>query len=503
MGVKVTTTGNGKFSPTGDQSDVIVSYSISESASPTSVSDTSGEIPSLTIVGEANEVQSLGTTHPSSRLLIDNQLTMVDEVRGSFTGRVGNLSIDSNSVSANVFSKFDKLNATKRMSPQRGTLQEVYVAYFEEAGVDDYDVDASLDEEIVVPVWTDNIWNGLKKLCVASNTEIYFQDGIVYVKRRATKSITVDNVSSESFSVSLGEEAKQITFTNVRTSWVEGAIAFAYGYSDSPESVEGDEIKEISLTSRVSLTSVNQPEYVETSPDSYVEYISDRAVGTVPTELLNGFYSFRDKNGRIVPEDQVIARGAGIKVELTDDPYEIKVIITGPKGPLNAPYTLEFRDNYPALAITGTGTLTDTVTSSFPTGSSLGDAENEYTDNQFLVNDEYFYNTAYYTAQRVAGPTVTFNFSTDKIDEADNQEFGFLPGAIFTYGGSKYRVKTVSYDYGTINVSADQYVTFADFETLWASKTFADFNAVMLDPTTYPNEYMKYSDLAIIPLMEP
>lgn len=501
MGITVSTTGNGKFSPTGDQSDVIVSYSMSESASPVGLSDSSGEIPALSIVGESNKIETYGTTHPSSRLLIDNQLTLVDDLRGSFTGRVGNLSVDSNSVSANVFSKFEKLNATKRISPARGTLAQVFQAYFTEAGITSYDISASLNEYIVVPAWTDNIWNGLKKLCIASNTEIYFMSGTVYVKRRATKQINVTDITSENFEISLGEQSKTIKLTNIKTSWVEGAIAFAYGYNDSPESVEGDEVKEFSVTSRVSLVSVNQPEYVTTSPDSYVEYISDRAVGTVPTELLNGFYSFRDKNGRIVESSQL--RGAKITAEITDDPYEIKLILTGPKGPLNAPYTLEFRDNYPALALTGTGTLTDQFSATFPTGSSLGDSENEYTDNPFLVNNAYFYNTAYYTAQQVAGPVVKFSFSTDKIEEASNQEFGFLPGAIFTYSGSNYRVRSVSYDYGSINVSADQYVTFADFETNWTGKTFAEFNSVMLDPTSYPDEYMKHSDFAIIPLMGP
>lgn len=503
MGITVSTTGNGKFSPTGDQSDVIVSYSISESASPVGLSDTSGEIPALSIVGESNKIETMGNTHPSSRLLIDNQLTLVDDLRGTFIGRVGSLSVDSNSVSANVFSKFEKLTATKRISPARGTLAEVFEAYFDEAGITSYDISSALTEQIVVPAWTDNIWNGLKKLCIASNTEIYFQNGVVYVKRRATKQINVTDITSESFEINLGEQAKTIKLTNIKTSWVEDAIAFTYGYGDSPESVEGDEVKEISVTSRVSLTSVNQPEYVTTSPDSYVEYISDRAIGTVPTELPNGFYSFRDKNGSIVPASVVASRGAGIKAEITDDPYEIKVTVTGPKGPLNTPWTLEFRDNYPALALTGTGTLTDQYSATFPTGSSLGDSENEYTDNPFLVNDIYFYNTAYYTCQQVAGPVVKFSFSTDKIEEASNQEFGYLPGAIFTYSGSKYRVRSVSYDYGNININADQYVTYADFNSLWTGKTFEDFNDVMLDPATYPDEYMKHSDFAILPLMEP
>ena len=119
------------------------------------------------------------------------------------------------------------------------------------------------------------------------------------------------------------------------------------------------------------------------------------------------------------------------------------------------------------------------------------------------MNDTYLYNTAYYTNQELCGPVVTFSFATDKIVEASNQEFGYLPGAIFSYGGSKYRITNASYDYGSISVDAKQYVTFADFNTLWAGKTIAQFNSTMLDPVTYPDEYMKYSDLTILPLMEP
>jgi hypothetical protein len=140
---------------------------------------------------------------------------------------------------------------------------------------------------------------------------------------------------------------------------------------------------------------------------------------------------------------------------------------------------------------------------SFDPGSAIGDAENEYSNNPFLSNYTYFYNTVYNTNQNVCGPVVSFNFATDKIVEANNQEFGYVPGSIFAYSGSKYRVKSASYSYNEVSVTAEQYVTFADFNTTWAGKTFAQFNSTMLDPATYPDQYMKYSDLAIIPLMEP
>jgi len=49
MCVKVVTTGNGRFTQTGDQSDVIIVYSVNESATPTGVNNLSGEIPSWPI----------------------------------------------------------------------------------------------------------------------------------------------------------------------------------------------------------------------------------------------------------------------------------------------------------------------------------------------------------------------------------------------------------------------------------------------------------------------
>jgi len=78
MGIKVTTVGNGKFT-IGEQSDVVIDYSISESATPISVADTSGEIPALNISAQSNSVDTLGNTHPNSKLLIDNSITIVDD----------------------------------------------------------------------------------------------------------------------------------------------------------------------------------------------------------------------------------------------------------------------------------------------------------------------------------------------------------------------------------------------------------------------------------------
>lgn len=503
MSIKLVTTGNGKFSTTGDQSDVIISYSTTESASPLSVSDLSGEIPTMNIVGIANSVQSVNNTHPSSKLLIDNSVTLTDSIRGSFTGKVNTLSVDAQSVTIDVYSKFDKLNVEKKMTPQTGTLKQAFESYFTQAGLvsGDFSVDASLSDTVSFPGWRDNIWNSLKMLCVATNTEIYFQDTIIYVKPRGSKTMVVEKVSNESFNIVLGQKAKTTKFTLGKTSTVTNGIVFSYISNDSPESVNNLEVKDVILKSKVSLTSINQPEYISTAFPAYTDYIQDKNLGTVPAVYPNGFYCFTDKNGNIITSDKLA--GAKIVVSLGDEPDEIKVKMTGPNDDVSTPWTLQFEDRKPTLVLTGSGVLVRESTTAFDPGSAIGDSENEYSNNPFLTNYTYFYNTVYNTNQNVCGPVVSFSFGTDKIVEANNQEFGYLPGSIFSYNSSKYRVKSASYTYNEISVTAEQYVTFADFNTKWSGKTFAQFNSTMLDPTTYPNDFMKYSDLAIIPLMEP
>jgi len=504
MGIQVTTTGNGRF-VIGEQSDVIIDYTISESATPISLADNSGEIPSLSISGQSNSTNSISNTHPNSKLLVDNSITMVDSMRGTFTGRVSTLSADSETVSLDVLSLFEKLNTTKRAASHNGTVITAIQSYMALAGISapNYSIDASFSQSVVFPGWNDNIWNALKMLCVAINAEMYFQSNVLYFKPRATKTLVLENIDGESFNVSLGQQTKSTTFTRNKTSWVTNAIVYAYTPQDSSESVDYNELKELTLTSKIALNSINQPAYANGPFDSYVNYVQPSAIGTVPSEYLNGFYAFRNKNGDIVSSTAAAQFGASVKAELTDNPYEIKVTITGPNIRYETPWSLEFRDDYPALAFTGTGAMVTTEARTFATGTSVGDEVNEYSDNPFLVNDAYLYNTAYYTNQELCGPVVTFSFATDKIVEASNQEFGYLPGAVFSYGGSKYRITNASYTYDSISVDAKQYVTFADFNTLWNGKTIAQFNSTMLDPTTYPNEYMKYSDLTILPLMEP
>jgi len=439
--------------------------------------------------------------------MVDNDITIKDDLRGEFTGRVTNVSLSDGVVSASALSSVDKLNSKKRMPPVSGNLKQVYEYYFDQAGLSSsqYSVDASLASSgtLAFPGWNDIIWAKLKAFSAVTKNEMYFDKDTIVVKPIASKTFEIENISNESYSVELGDKTKTFKINLEKTKVVNDVIIYASKADESSENVDYNERKEVTLTSNVSISAVNQPEYAETVFDTYVNWAGKDSVGTTPTQYLDGFYTFRNKDGRIVPAAAAEKFGASVKAELGEADNEIKLIITGPNIKYKTPWALEFRDDYPALGLTGSGVLVESTSTEFATGSSTGDDVTEYSDIPFAVTKDYLYSSAYNVAQDLCGPKVLLSFDTDKIVEAEGQEFGFLPGAIFTHNGSKFRVKTASYNYDSISITAEQYVTFADFNAVWDGKLFSDFNDVMLTPAQSSTDYMKYSDLAILPLMGP
>lgn len=504
MTIQVTTTGNGKFS-IGQQGNVITSYSLSESATATSVTNLSGEIPTLSIAGKRNDIQTLGPRHPSSLLLLDNAITLTDSQRGSFTGRVVDVNANLDTISVSAQSSFEPLNATYTAASYQGTVLGAIEYYLSLAGITGATIDASFGTiNVVYPGWTGDLWTNLKLLCASVSAEMYVRNNVIFVMPRGTKTFDIRSTSSYSLDVIMPKEVKKSVFTLFDTSWVVDGIAKMYGAEDSAESIDFNEKKEISIKTDIALNSVNTPEYVAFPPITYIDYTQPDALGTTPADYPNGFYCLRDKNGRILPASVVSLAGVSVVPRVSaEDSFEIILDVSGPNIQYNTPWTFEFSDKYPALMLTGTGAYAKSREVPFGTGLGVGNTDTSYDNNPFLASKQALYNTAYYANQQLGGPRVTISLATDIIEEANGQEFGFLPGAIFEWDGSKYRVENVSYSYGSIAITASQYVTFADFNTLWAGGTIADFNALMFDPTTHPDEFMKYSDLAIIPLMEP
>jgi len=510
MSVKLSITGNGKFSTT-NQSDVVISYSLSEGATPTAPVDTSGEIPNLGISGESNDIQTLGQTHPSSKLLLNNTLEFTDSVRGVFNGKIVSSSLSNNIASINAQSRFELLNSVKKADVFIGNLSEAFGYYLELGGLNstDYEIDSSLESiDVIYPGWNENVWVQLKLLCATTKVEMYFQENKVKVAPVAAKEFILKNSQTESFSAEIPGSTKSFYSTLGKTTYIQDGILKAFAPGEDAGKVEPNEVKEEIVPVQFSITpdSLNQPEYTTVLPELYRIYVEKDSLGTVPTEYPNGFYCFCDKNGKRVPEQSVINSGAGIELETTDNPFEIKVKIIGPNSESDTPWSLDFvagSDSTPALMITGSGIRVKRTEYFFPTGADEGDEEKRFAYNPFIIDKDYLYSSAARSSQKLSGPNVSIALSTDAIDEAGGQEFGFASGAIIDWDKSKYRIASATYSYGSVSIDASQYVTFDNFNETWNGLGFDEFTDIMFDSETNPDEAMSFNDFAVIPLMEP
>lgn len=510
MSVKLSTTGNGRFS-VDNQSDVIVSYTVSEGATPIAPVDTSGEIPNMSLLGESNEVETLGASHPTSKLLLNNKIEFTDSIRGLFSGKIVSSSMLDVTVNVEAQSRFEVLNSTKKASDFVGTLAAAFAYYLELGGLvaADYEIDESLELiNVVYPGWNQNVWIQLKLLCATVKTEMYFKENKIFVGPVAEKQFILKNSRNQTFSAQIPNSTKSFYSTLSKTSYIENGIIKAFGPGEDAGKVDSNEVKENIIVVDFSVTPdmVNQPEYTTVIPERYKVYVDPDSVGMVQTEYPNGFYCFCDKNGKRVPAESVVNSGAGVKIETIDDPFAVLVKITGPNSDLDTPWSLDFLtvgDQTPALMIVGTGVLTKTTEYLFPTGSDEGDEEKTYPYNPFVTSKDYLYSSAARSAQKLSGPNVIISASTDEIDEADGQEFGFALGAIIDWNNSKYRITSANYSYGSVGIDASQYVTFSNFNETWIGLGFDEFTDIMFDPETNPDEAMTFNDFAIIPLMEP
>jgi hypothetical protein len=273
VAVKLTIAGNGKFS-TGDQSEVVISYDLSEGSTPIAPVNTSGEIPTMGITGQANFVETLDGTHPTSKLMLNNTIEFTDSLRGVFNGKVVSSSINNNVVSISAQSRFEKLNSVKQASDFVGTLAGAFEYYFELGSLieSDYEIDPSLEDiDVVFPGWNKNVWVQLKLLCATTNMEMYFQENKIIVAPVGLKSFTLKNAQAESFGADTPDSTKSFMFILGKTSYVEDAIIKAFGPEENAGSVDHNETEEKTIKVSVSVTpdSLNQPEYTVDYPELY------------------------------------------------------------------------------------------------------------------------------------------------------------------------------------------------------------------------------------------
>lgn len=527
----VNTAGNGSV-----VKDSLISFSYQEDITSLEPSSIEGGTGQVNFTAEAIYDNAIGTTKPNSKLLINNEMSLVDSDNGSVAFQVKTVSVGDNgvvSVTGDTISA--KLNAVKTAKPfpHQGSDYTVKAAldyYCSLVGIvpvydDGFDAELDLVERQFIG-WKANVWEQLKLLCAgvcASDTdsvgiEMYVDNGELHFRKALSSAKDTSEKSiSQQIAIDASEAAKSVDVVNYNTRYAEDEVIFpeqlyqdgeAVGtgfkasISDSMQ-VEAGQTVTKRFPMAVTLEKINQPECVETIvPLPYT--------GSIGKYVIVG-----SDNLPIMPA-QWIGEGGKVEVSLTDVPNEIEVKVTGPKAeslPLAsdenkqtlAPYKIgvETSDgtDYPAFYITGSGVFYNKQTVNILTGSSEDittvDESPTSVDNMFITTPHDLAAKGVAAAQKICGPQVNLTRTIDGV-----QAFGTLIGSTEIAESNRFRVKSASYTESDISLTYSTYVSFDDFNAKWNGKDIADFNATALDPLTYPNDALAFNEFTVIPLME-
>jgi hypothetical protein len=527
----VNLTGNGSV-----QEGSLISYSYSEDITTLDPSNLDGGTSQMSVAAVAVESNKVGLTHPNSKLLINNTMLLSDSDSGEVTFNVSKVSTNEAGIVSIVGDTvMAKLNKTVTADPYGSiegyTLLGAIEYYCELGGfavsegnlIFEDDLDPELEETLVNFIgFTGNLWEHLKMLCSAIEQDIEMYslgDALVFRKAKTTIADYGDSdVSATSIEIDMIDAAQELTIYNYETEYkVDAIVRDASGSRDElllanenvsiadSLQVDAGEILVKRFTINASLDYVNQPVAADAIiPLPYID-------GGV------GMYTIAGNDGIVVKASEWLGQGGSLTVELTDNPSEIEITVIAPPSVTmptaddpetevtNAPYKIGVEiagdTEYPALYITGSGVFYKKTAYTIMTGGS-----SEYTtresapeiDNPFITNLSSMYKRGTLAAQALCGPNMVLS---ETVPEA--QPFGTTPGKMRVSGSNKFRLTSVSYTQDSTTITGKPSAQISDFNAVWTDLTFADFSNTALTEAMAEDDYLRFNEFTIIPLMEP
>jgi len=513
----------------------LVSYQYSEDVTSLEPSTLSGGTGQVNVTAISVSGDKVGSTHPDSKLLINNKMLLTHTESGQveFTVKQVNKNIDVVSITGDTLEA--QLNQEVTALPHGGsgyTLLSALEYYCSLAGIssenDNLVFEGDIDDELdSIPAnfigWNGNLWEHIKMFCAgisASETdnvgiEAYIDlNKLVFRRAKATVAdFRQQDLSSQSISIDSFDAAQKFEIFNYNTSYkVDSVVQSLTVNKDNLPSIArnatiGDAIQvaagetvKVRATINASLETVNQPTAVN-------------SILPLPYTGGSGQYVVAGNDGILLQSSQWLGEGGKVEVALTENPNEIEITVVAPvrdslphaaDAELGfAPYRIGIEvadgEEYPALYITGTGVFYNKVSHIISTGADIAfvnDASAPSVDNPFITTTNALYTRGAAAAQAICGPSVTLNESVSTIEI-----FGETPGKLRSVESNKFRINNVSYSESGTGVTGSIAATFADFNALWEDLTFADFTNTALDPGDFPDEALKFNEFTVIPLM--
>jgi hypothetical protein len=525
MGIRTSKlTGSGSILPGTE-----IGYSYSEDVTSLEPSELSGGAGQVTLQAIAQDETFTGTSHPATKLAINNTMSIIDDDAGEIEFRVQKVSINNELASITGSTINARLNVERTAPPigNNKTLKNAIDTYCGLVDITPYYSDDLLPyvsgRQVNFIGWQGNVWEHLKMLCagVSASASAYVPIEM-FIERdalnfRIAKSRFIDvtsNASSITTEIDSFDAAQEVQITSYETFYAQNRVI----------TEKESRVDEILGLEKVSINDQLQVEAGETLIKRFTVNASLESVNPPVNvaEITTGFpYSGTTGEYVVVGRDdlpilpsQWAAEGGSLKVSLTENPNEIEITITAPPvdeiaaaagGVTLAPYKVGTESaggsaTYPALWITGTGVFYEEKVNTFLTG-----APTEYAPevsapsviNPFITSDSDLYARGVAAAQYNCGPRVSVN-----IENPADASFGTTIGSMFFYEQNKYRVESVNFSPTGASLSASACASIADFNAKWVGKTFEDFTNFALDPEVSPDNYLSFNEFTIIPLSE-
>jgi hypothetical protein len=284
MSAKLSITGSGKI-----LDDSLINYSYREDASSLDPSSIDGGVSQVSISAIEVTPDKVGNTHPNSKLMINNAVTLVDSTKGSIDLTIDKVSTnDSGVVSFSGSTAQRRLNVIKKAAAFSGTLKAAIEYYCSLCGVTptyfNSTISSALGAENVNFIgWEDNVWSKLKELTSAYITfgglkiEIIANQSSITIKQALTTAFDSANRTSFSQEVNTTDSARTVDVNYYLTSYAQNKPVFDISNYDTPASSTDKKFLSTiadsmqvdagaTLKKRVkidaTLTSVNQPNCV-------------------------------------------------------------------------------------------------------------------------------------------------------------------------------------------------------------------------------------------------
>lgn len=515
----------------------IISYSYSEDVTALQPGSSSGGTGQVTITAVEVAADKVGNTHPNTKLMINNTITLEDSDFGSVSVQVKKISTNAGVASIVGDTAQWRLN-TNRVAPSVGgqdaPLPTIASAIYTYCGLVDIiptiepDLEAELD---AIPVnfigWSGNVWEHLKMLCSAvssstlttSGIEVFVDDTGVTFRKALNRVDPIADLESEiSFAVDTFDAARQVGLYSYNTSYgldkviyeasnyadgVDPANTFLASLTDGMTVEAGQTITKV-FKMDATLEYVNQPVCVSTITRTY----------PAPYDGDTGEYVIVGTDNLPIDPTQWEELGGTLIIALTDNPDEIEVTITAPPEPEigqaigggvgYAPYKIgvEVADDaeYPAFWITGTGVFFNKRLHQYGTGADTAYAakiDGATIDNPFITTEAVAKSRGVAAAQAACGPTVTMSSTV-----ASASGFSQAIGTTIMLESNRFRIETASYSENTVTLTGSACAVIGDFNDKWNGKTFADFTDIALSELLHPDEALKFNEFTVIPLME-